>query len=90
MNSDEEISRGERAQRLLSDPMLEEAFARLGVLYIEQWKAASARDTEGREKLWFMVKVLDQIKGHLQTVMETGKLAARRRADDQRQRQPKR
>lgn len=88
MNSDEEISRGERAALLLNDPLLAEAFVRLAALYIEQWESASARDTEGREKLWLMVKVLGQIKGHLQTVMETGKLAARRRLDNQRQ--PKR
>jgi len=68
------ILRGEQAQRLLDDPILADAFATIEQEYIEQWQNSPARDAEGREKLYMMLKLLQRVKGHLSQVVDTGKL----------------
>lgn len=75
MTRDEEIARAHQAERLLNDPLFQEAFAVVEAEYLDGWRNSPARDTEGRERLWLMLKLLGKVRGHLQTVMETGKLA---------------
>ena len=41
------ISRGARAEALLNNDLLQEAFARLEQDYIEAWRISPARDTDG-------------------------------------------
>lgn len=72
---EDEIQRGEHAQRLLREPLLIGAFELLEKEYIEQWQNSPARDVEGREKLFLMQKVLQVVQGHLTQAVETGKLA---------------
>ena len=73
--------RGINARLLLETPLLVEAFAETRKEYIAAWEKTPVRDHEGREKLWLMVRTLDKVKGHLQTVMEGGKLAERELTD---------
>lgn len=64
-----------QAKELLDHPVLQEAFATLEATYLSAWRSAPARDTEGREGLWYMLKALDGVKGHLTTTLETGRMA---------------
>lgn len=73
--------RGERAQAILEDALFVEAHAAIRDRLIAEWEAAPARDAEGRERLWMMVKLLERVRGHMQEVMTTGKLAAKSLAD---------
>lgn len=75
MTLDEELRRGERAQLLLEDPLLVEAFEETRQTYIREWEASPARDTAGREQLWLMLKLLEKVRGHLRTAAEGGRLA---------------
>jgi hypothetical protein len=43
----------------------------------EQWKTSPARDQDGREKLWLMLKLLDKVHLCLQSSLDSGKLAAK-------------
>jgi hypothetical protein len=43
----------------------------------EQWKTSPARDQDGREKLWLMLKLLDKVQLCLQSSLDSGKLAAK-------------
>jgi hypothetical protein len=70
-----EAAKASRARELLEDALLQEAFAEIENTYLAAWRAAPARDTEGREGLWFMLRALDGVKGHLKTVLETGRMA---------------
>lgn len=70
-----EIQRGERAALLLQDELLVETLERIDTEYTEQWKNTPARDVEGREKLWLMVKTVQKFRTELETVLSTGKLA---------------
>lgn len=73
--TEEQIRRGERAAQLLADELLQESFAIIEREYTEQWLASPARDNEGREKLYLMVKTLHRLKLELQTTLETGAIA---------------
>jgi hypothetical protein len=71
------VSRGARAEALLSNDLLQEAFTRLEQDYIEAWKISSARDTDGRERLWQAVNIVGKVRDHLVKVVNDGKLSQR-------------
>lgn len=75
-----EIQRGARAAELLQDPLLAETLDTIEQEYTEQWKSSPARDVEGREKLWLMIKTAEKFRAELASVLETGQLAKRRLA----------
>lgn len=76
MNQDDEIKRGREARQLLEHPLLNEAFTTLDSEIATSWKSSPARDAEGREKLYLMQALLTRIHLHLNSIMETGMLAA--------------
>ena len=68
-------SRALRAQALMDDELLIEAFVTLEADYIAAWKLTPARDDDGRERLWRAVQIVAGVKDHLGSVIENGKLA---------------
>jgi len=76
----EEMERGRQAQDLLEHPLLMEAFETIRESYVKGWETSSARDVEGREKIWTYLKQLDQLKAHLTTVLQTGSMAREQRS----------
>ncbi len=85
-----DIVRGARAAELLTSELLQECFATLERDYIEAWKIAAARDTDGRERLWQAVNIVGKVRGHLVKVANDGKLAQRQLQELTRAAQPKR
>lgn len=75
-NLDNQVQRGQQAKRLLNDPLLKEGFEYLFEEYKKEIFNTSYNDHEQRQVLWMAYNLLDKIKGHLVTVMETGNLAA--------------
>ena len=71
-----EATRGMRANELMSDEIMVEAFTTLDQRLTNEWANSPARDTEGRERLWLMLKLLKSVEGHLKEVATTGKMAA--------------
>ena len=69
--------RGARAQRLLEDDLLVEAFETLDRDYSRAWRATAARDTDARERLWQAVQVVAKVRDHLIRVVNGGTLAQR-------------
>jgi hypothetical protein len=72
-----DIVRGTRAAELLKSELLQECFTTLERDYIEAWKIAPARDTDGRERLWQAVNIVGKVRDHLVKVANDGKLAQR-------------
>ena len=70
-----QIRQGKRAQVLLNDPLLKQAFEDLLETYKEQIFNTNFADDEKRRSLWMAYNMLNKIRGHLQTIMESGKLA---------------
>jgi len=73
----EAMGRGARAERLLNDPLLQEAFEMLERDYIRGWRDTGARDTDARERLWQALHVVAKVRSHLGSVVSSGKLAQR-------------
>ena len=71
------MARAARAQALIEDELLQEAFAALEARYVEEWRASQFRDTDARERLWQAVNVLRKVKDHLGRMLADGRLAQR-------------
>jgi CTP:phosphocholine cytidylyltransferase-like protein len=74
--TEKQIQQGQRAKQLLDDPLLKEAFEYLTEQYKTEIFNTSYNDHDQRQVLWMAYNMLDKIKGHLVSVMETGKLAS--------------
>lgn len=72
---DEEIARGNQARAIIEDRIFVESMEKLKRSIIDQWAAAPARDTEGREWLWKHYQVALKFEEALVEVLNTGKLA---------------
>jgi len=71
-------ARAEHAQRLCDDPLLAEAFDTIRATAIDVWAKTKADAVNEREIAWLTVKVLDRVRGELQSVIDNGKIAAAR------------
>jgi hypothetical protein len=70
-------SRGARAEALLNDELLKEAFDTLDAAYVKAWRDTGAKDDDARQRLWQAVQIVSKVKDHLQSVASGGKLAQR-------------
>ncbi len=67
--------RARRAQSLLNDPLIVEAFETLEKDLLDSWKHSGTSDKETRESLWLAMRLLDRLHIHLQSILETGQMA---------------
>ena len=70
-----ESERGARAERLMKDEMLQEAFNKVEDGIVQKWKESPIRDAEGQATLRLLHKCLNDVRGYIKEVAETGKLA---------------
>lgn len=75
MAPEEELQRAGEAERLLAHPLIAEAFETIEREVIERWTQSQSADQAGREKLWLSLKLLHRIRLHLETIVQSGKLA---------------
>ncbi|MDP1868269.1 hypothetical protein [Bradyrhizobium sp.] len=68
-------ARAVRAQQLLDDEILSEAFALLEENYTAAWRATTIDDVGAREKLFLAINVVGKVRDHLGVVVANGKLA---------------
>lgn len=66
--------RGKRAEALLTDPLINEAFQTLERAYIAAWLATRSDDEAARERLWAAMAVLRTVRDHLRAVASGGAL----------------
>jgi hypothetical protein len=77
MDLEKEQQRGQRAKAILDDEIFAEAIQKVSAELDLEWINSPVRDTEGREKIYMMKKMLNVLLVQLQSVMETGKLATK-------------
>jgi hypothetical protein len=77
MDLDKEQQRGHRAKQILEDEIFVEAIQKVSAELDQEWINSPVRDTEGREKIYMMKRMLNVLLVQLQSVMETGKLASK-------------
>jgi len=64
-----------RAQELIDDELLTEAFSTLEQNYTAAWRATTIEDVAGREKLFLAINIVGKVRDHLTAVVANGKLA---------------
>lgn len=72
----QEQERGRRASELLENPLLLEAIQQMRQEFQAAWINSPARDSEGREKLWHLVKLVDKLESYLRETVTTGRMAS--------------
>ena len=67
--------RERRANSLINDPLLKEAFDVLKEDLMNRWNHSGSTDLEARESIWLAMRLLDRIHGHINSIVETGHMA---------------
>jgi len=81
-----EISRSNEAKQILESKLFQESLETLKKIYSEALlEKTGAKESDTREKLWIAYNVVGKVEQHLQTVIETGKLAAKQLEDFRKQ-----
>ena len=81
-----EISRSNEAKLILESKLFQESMESLKKIYSEALlEKTGAKESDTREKLWIAYNVVGKVEQHLQTVIETGKLAAKQLEDFRKQ-----
>lgn len=68
--------RAARAQALIENDMLSEAFKGLEDGYMAAWRSSNIEDVAAREKLFLAVNIVGKVRDHLTAIVTNGKLAA--------------
>ena len=76
MDKEKEIQRGHRAKAILEDEIFAEAIQKVSAELDHEWINSPIRDTEGRERIYMMKRMLNVVLIQVKSVMETGKLAS--------------
>lgn len=66
--------REERAKDLLRNELFIEAFDVLEKEMIGMWRQSGAQDIDQREAFWLALRLLERIKSHVVSIVETGKI----------------
>lgn len=72
----EDLDRGAKAEKLLADPMLVEAFDCVARAIHERWETCPLRDHDGAHELKLQLKLLNDVRANLEQAVADGKLAA--------------
>jgi len=70
-----EQDKGAHAMSLLENELLREALDAIDAEVMEQWIDCPARDKEGKEALWQLIKTSRKFRSILTGYIESGKLA---------------
>ena len=71
-----EIGRSNQAKQILQNDLFKESINTLKKFYSEALlEKTGAKESDTREKLWIAYNVVGKVEQHLQSILETGKLA---------------
>ncbi len=68
--------RGIRAEELLNNSLLQEAFRDIEAEFLKAWRSTKARDTDARERLWQAIHCLGIVHETLKRHVTDGRIAA--------------
>lgn len=70
-----QAERGARAEALLNNDLLQEAFDKIESALMDEWRNTGAEDGQRREDAWRSHKLLQNLKGYLKKVVIDGAAA---------------
>jgi len=68
LTPEELTRRADHVERLMQDPLLNEAFANLRITYFEEWLATEPHDTTGRESLFMAARAVAHVESHFRLI----------------------
>ena len=68
------MNREEEAKRLLENDLFQEAFETLRTELMTRWENSSSNETEAREQIWLGLQLLQRVRRHLESILETGQM----------------
>lgn len=71
----EQRERGAKAEALLRDEALQDAFKALDEAYNRIWRTTGPDEYETRERAWVSIKLLDDLRNHLLSTVRDGAAA---------------
>lgn len=71
----EAVTKAMRAQELLDNELLSDAFKGLEESYTSAWRATAIDDVAAREKLFLAINIVGKVRDHLTSIVAGGKLA---------------
>ena len=74
MTPEQEKQRTELAKNVLDNPVFQDSITKIKQELYGEFLNSPARDSEGREKIYLMGKMLELLLVNIKSVMETGKL----------------
>lgn len=75
MELEKRVYDADQAKLVLENPAFSAAFEEIKTEIIESWKKAPARDKDGREHLWQLLKLAEKLESTLRRSLEDGKMA---------------
>lgn len=78
MTAEEALQRANAAEKLVNDPMLNEAFDLVRKTILTNIEEAPIRDKAGVQESRLMLKLLKSVKGHLEQAVRDGKVIVHR------------
>ena len=69
------MNRDEEAKRLLQNELFVEAFDTLEKELLLSWSRTGSADVSQRESCWLATRLLERIKSHITSIVETGHMA---------------
>ena len=69
------MNREAEAKRLLEHELFVEAFDTLEKELLLNWSRTSSSDVSQRESCWLALRLLERIKAHITSIVETGHMA---------------
>ena len=76
MTPEQQIYDAARAKEVLENPAFEQAFDTIRQEYTQAWQNSPARDAEGRESLYLMIRLTNKLQATLTGMLENGKMAS--------------
>jgi len=70
-----QTERGRKAEILIKDELLVEAFGELKKEFISAWQETKLGQTEERERLYNLCQSLDALKQYLENIVQNGRFA---------------
>lgn len=74
LSEKELLNRASKAKALISDPELAAAFSAVRDALIERFETCPIRDIDGQHEIKLMLKLLNDVRANLNSVIDSGKV----------------
>lgn len=76
-----EIDRGNRATAILDNELFQEAIQSLRDTYKNAWEQSSMKDSDSRERVWALLRGLNDMEQHFKSLVTTGEMSKKQVAE---------